>query len=137
MTEHLGAPQSITHDLITGELVLTWWRVGDPKAGEPRVVEIFKTAIPSTELVSFVTDVTREALFVIRDEATALAYGDCGLCGNRRLVEVVQAHGGTTTLNCPVCRKDGGREAFSNVPRYRRGSWDPTTSYEDYQKMMG
>lgn len=118
MTEHLGAPQSISYDRATGELILHWWRVGDTKAGEEHTVTVFKARIPITEIPEFLDQTMHTGMISIMDAGKDLAYGDCDLCGNRRLVDVIR-NGRQTNEHCPACA-ERMVTPFENVPRVRK-----------------
>lgn len=118
MAEHLGAPQSISTDRATGELILHWWRVGDVKAGEDHTVTVFKARIPITEIPEFLDYTMHAGMISISDAGKDLAYGDCDRCGNRRLVDVTK-HGRLTNERCPDCATRMVTP-FENVPRIRK-----------------
>jgi hypothetical protein len=109
------APNRIDTD-HKGNLTLGWWIMVGSKGGTRDVAHC---NIPAHSIPTFLSDVTRDAMYVLRDVGKAIAYGDCGTCGNRRLVDI-EVHGRPSNKNCPDCR-EGKRvpEAFEEYPRLR------------------
>jgi hypothetical protein len=122
----LGAPMSINHDTVTKDLVLKWMVLSkDPKGWMEPVAEV---RIQPKEMLDFIAMVTREGMYCLRDVGTAIAWGDCDRCGNKRLIEVPGiTEGSTKQVRCPECSSqeslpDGPPVAFADWPRYRKSA---------------
>jgi len=125
----LAEPQSIQRNPATNDLILGWWRVGNPSAGEDHTVDIARALITPEHLADFMQTLSREAWYAVDDMAKDYAQGDCDLCGNCRTVDVIK-NGREWNVSCPNCGPCRGAPGFSNRPRIHRGTWDPTTPYD-------
>ena len=125
MTEPLalGAPMSVNYDHVTKDVVLTWRVMSTEHNG---MDDVAVCRIAPRDLTDFLGTITREAMYSLRDVATAIAWGDCDTCGNQRLVKAPGiVEGTTTTVRCPDCsteehQPDGPPVPFADWPRYRK-----------------
>ena len=93
------------------DLLLIWRK---PLDFQPSV----EARIPVEDIPDFLRQVTSTGVHCIQDALTGIGYGDCGRCGNTRLVDV-EVHGRRSNTRCPDCKErvDGAHITAEKVLR--------------------
>ena len=101
-------------DLVTGNVTLTFYECST--ADEPRSTTV---QVSPEDALDLAANLLAHATTAIRRAAKNAALGDCDLCGNRRLVDVLTREGSdrTTDIHCPRCST--GHVAPFNAPPLR------------------
>ena len=107
---HLGAP-GVQADAISHDLVLTVY-ARDGRPGETAAI----IRVPAHDIPDFLTAITNSAMSCLKDAASDLARGDCGTCGNTRLVENIKPNGTKWNEHCPDCNSAGTLTPFKDAP---------------------
>lgn len=114
MTERIILdPKGIRSDHLGHRVIIGWNIYGDNNPADMQRFEIILTPAAAAHLAATLTQNAVDAMAQQLDDTVR---GECATCHNVRMVDVVQAHGGTMVEHCPDCNPDTDRVVPEVIP---------------------